>query len=196
MAIGFSPLEWSRFAALNQRLPDGSSLAAAVHSRYARWGLAGLSVALLIGIAIAVSDWKEASGDTAEDQPVQLMSAVEPEDPAPPANVASPAPASAAPIAASVSGLKILSQHWRRAGFGSNALFTLTLRNGNDYPVKDIAISCVFSRGDGSHLTDRNQILHDTVRTRGRKTFTAVHVGFVNVNAERAKCAPTGASRS
>src|ERR1700720_4261068 len=59
---------------------------------------------------------------------------------------------------APVDGLKISSQYWRRGGLGSNALVTFTLRNSNDYAVKDIAISCAFSRSDGSHLTDRSRV--------------------------------------
>jgi len=40
---------------------------------------------------------------------------------------------------AAVDGLKISSQYWRRGGLGSKALVTFTLRNSNDYAVKDIA---------------------------------------------------------
>lgn len=94
---------------------------------------------------------------------------------------------------APVDGLNISSQYWRRGGLGSNALVTFTLRNRNDYAVTDIAISCVFSRRDGSHLTDRTRVIHDTVNMRGRKTFARLHVGFVNVNASKAKCAPVAA---
>ena len=104
-------------------------------------------------------------------------------------------PETAPPEAAPVDGLRILSQHWRRGGLGSNALVTFTLRNGNDYAVKDIEISCAFSRRDGSHLTDRTRVIHDTVRMKGRKRFARLHVGFVNVNADRAKCTPVAASR-
>ena len=78
---------------------------------------------------------------------------------------------------------------------GSKALVTFTLRNGNGYPVKDIEISCAFARRDGSHLTDRRRIIHDTVKNNGRKTFARLHVGFVNVNADRAKCSLVTASR-
>jgi hypothetical protein len=78
---------------------------------------------------------------------------------------------------------------------GSNALVTFTLRNANHYAVKDIEISCAFSRRDGSHLTDRTQVIHETVRRRSRKVFRQMHVGFVNVNADRAACSLIGASR-
>ena len=89
---------------------------------------------------------------------------------------------------APVDGLRIASQYWRRGGLGSKALVTFTLRNTNDYAVKDIAISCAFSGRDGSHLTNRARVIHDIVNKRSRKTFARLHVGFVNVNASKAKC--------
>jgi hypothetical protein len=96
---------------------------------------------------------------------------------------------------APVDGLKISSQSWRRGGLGSNALVTFTLRNGNDYAVGDIEISCAFARRDGSHLTDRTRLIRDTVNMKSRKTFARVHIGFVNVNASGAKCTLVAANR-
>jgi hypothetical protein len=97
--------------------------------------------------------------------------------------------------AAPIDGLKISSQHWRRGGLGSKALVTFTLRNGNDYAVKDIELFCSFARRDGSHLTDRTRMIHDIVNMKSRKTFARMHVGFVNVNADQAKCSLVAASR-
>jgi hypothetical protein len=71
----------------------------------------------------------------------------------------------------------------------------LTLRNDNGYAVKDIEISCAFSRRDGSHLTDRTRTIHDTVKMKSWRTFARLHVGFVNVNADKAKCSPIAANR-
>jgi hypothetical protein len=106
-----------------------------------------------------------------------------------------PAEQAAPTEAASVDGLKISSQSWRRGGLGSNAQVTFTLHNGNDYAVKDIEISCVFTRRDGSHLTDRTRMIHDTVDVKSRRTFARLHVGFVNINANKAKCSPIAANR-
>jgi hypothetical protein len=100
-----------------------------------------------------------------------------------------------APVETSpVDGLKISSQSWRRGGLGSKALITLTLRNANEYAVKDIEIFCSFARRDGSHLTDRTRVIHDTVSMRSQKTFARMHVGFVNINANQAKCSLVAAS--
>jgi hypothetical protein len=37
-------------------------------------------------------------------------------------------------------------------------------------------------------------VIHDIVPRKGRKTFAHLHIGFVNVNADRARCAPVTAS--
>ena len=94
-----------------------------------------------------------------------------------------------------VDGLKISSQSWRRGGLGSKALVTLTLRNRNDYAVRDIEIACAFTRRDGSHLTDRKRVISDTLSMKSRKTYAGMLVGFVNINANKAKCSLVTASR-
>src|SRR6266576_718730 len=100
-----------------------------------------------------------------------------------------------APVETSpVDGLKISAQSWRRGGLGSKALVTFTLRNANEYAVKDIEIFCSFTRRDGSHLTDRKRVIRDTVSMRSQKTFARMHVGFVNINANQAKCSLVAAS--
>lgn len=138
---------------------------------------------------------------TVEREPVRLATAAITEPlqlPLPESadQVSLPDPAAAAaPEAAPVNGLKILSQSWRRGGLGSKALVTLTFRNSNDYAVKDIEILCSFARRDGSHLTDRRRVIHETVKRKSRKTFARMHVGFINVNANQAKCSLVSASR-
>lgn len=122
--------------------------------------------------------------------PIQLAPSSEP-NPALDASEVNPAPAETA----SVEGLKISSQSWRRGGLGSKALVTFTLRNDNDYAVGDIGILCAFSRKDGSPVTERRQTIHDTVKMKSRKTFVRVHVGFINITANQAKCSLLSASR-
>jgi hypothetical protein len=144
------------------------------------------------------------AGSSAASKPVRVATAAVTAPP-PPAPVATAAqygasfdaataeaitPAETAPV----DGLKISSQSWRRGGLGSKALVTFTLRNRNDYAVKDIELFCSFARRDGSHLTDRTRVIHDVVNMRSRKTFARMHVGFVNINADRAKCALVAAS--
>lgn len=94
-----------------------------------------------------------------------------------------------------VDGLKISSQSWRRGGLGSKALVSFTLRNRNDYAVKDIEVFCAFTRKDGSHLTNRRRVIHDTVNTKSQRSFSRMLVGFVNISANQTKCSLVKASR-
>jgi hypothetical protein len=137
--------------------------------------------------------WMLLSGsasNTAENEPVRLATAAITEP------LQSPATEAVTAVeTAPVDGLKISSQSWRRGGLGSKALVTFTLRNDNDYGVKDIEIFCSFARRDGSHLTDRRRVIHDTVNMKSRRTFARMHVGFVNINADQAKCSLVAASQ-
>jgi len=105
-------------------------------------------------------------------------------------------PETIAPVGSPLDGLKIVSQSWRRGGLGSKALVTFTLRNANNYAVKDVEIACSFTRHDGRHLTDRRRIISETVNMKSRKRYAAMMVGFVNVNANKARCSPVTASRA
>ncbi|WP_245474951.1 hypothetical protein [Bradyrhizobium sp. Leo121] len=114
------------------------------------------------------------------------------DDEAPAATTNEPVTVERAPI----DGLKISRQFWRRGGLGSKALVWLTLRNANHYPVKDIEIACAFARADGTHLTDRRRVISDTINMKSRKTYAGILVGFVNINANKAKCSLVTASRA
>lgn len=166
---------------------------------------AGLAAVVIAG-SLAWVMWPTLSD--AEDKPASVQSAViQPAEatatvtpavvPATPAapDAAQSSTAAEAPVASPLDGLKISSQSWRRGGLGSKALVTFTLRNANDYAVKDIEIACAFARRDGSHLTDRKRLIGEAIEMKSRRTFTRVHVGFVNVNADKAKCALVAASR-
>jgi hypothetical protein len=182
------------------------------------FGSAGARLVLLPAIAIAgcvawmmLSGSRDAEGQSApaaspvfgEAQnatlfnptvtPTETNLGTPPEATAPPET---PAPAEVFTVErAPVDGLRISSQSWRRGGLGSKALVTFTLRNGNDYAIKDVEIACVFTRRDGSHLTDRKRTIHDTVTMKSQRTFARMHVGFVNVHADKAKCSLLTASR-
>src|SRR5207249_9689628 len=177
--------------------------------RYFPSKLIWLSVVLIVGSGAWLLLSGSASNTTAnvEPEPVRLATASTGEPAQSPATDTAQDKSSLdpqvtpaeeiAPVETSpVDGLKISSQSWRRGGLGSKALVTLTLRNGNDYAVKDIEIACAFTRRDGSHLTDRKRVISDIVNMKSRKTYAGMLVGFVNINANKAKCSLVTASRT
>ena len=92
--------------------------------------------------------------------------------------------------------LSITSTSSNRGSRRITSLVTFTLRNGNEYAVKDIEIACAFAGRDGSHLTDRRRVIADTVSMKSRKTYSGMLIGFVNVNANKAKCSLVTANRT
>jgi hypothetical protein len=166
-------------------------------ARFFGSGFLWLPAALIAGLG-AWALLSSYAGEPAASEPIRLATAAVAEPPAPSSALAAGPIAFNPPTAedeaivpeetAPVDGLKISSQYWRRGGLGSKALVTFTVRNANDYAVKDIEITCAFARRDGSHLTDRTRMVHDTVNMKSRKTFPHMHVGFVNINASKAKC--------
>jgi hypothetical protein len=134
--------------------------------------------------------WLEKAAAPTEQAVAPAEEAVDDETPS--AGTSEPFTVERAPI----DGLKISRQFWRRGGLGSKALVTLTLQNANLYPVKDIEIACAFARADGTHLTDRRRVISDTISMKSRKTYAGMLVGFVNINANKAKCSLVTANRA
>jgi hypothetical protein len=187
MKAGFNRIEFARFARL------GASLTRPGAASSFRRRLLWLPAALLVGGAV----WgmmPASEGNVVRSETARLQLASIQVGPAA-GDAATGLTAAEKAEVAELDRLRISSQTWRRGGLGSRALVTFTLRNDNDYAVRDVEISCAFSRRDGSHLTDRTRVLSDTVSMRSRKTFAHVHVGFVNVNAGQAKCSLVAARR-
>ena len=200
MDTGLYRVETTGLSGLAGIFGSYSATPAETAGRYFPSKLIWLSVVLIVGSGAWLLLSGSASNTTAnvEPEPVRLATASTGEPAQSPATDTAQDKSSLdpqvtpaeeiAPVETSpVDGLKISSQSWRRGGLGSKALVTLTLRNANE-------IFCSFSRGDGSHLTDRKRVIHDTVSMRSQKTFARMHVGFVNVNANQAKCSLVAAN--
>ena len=152
-------------------------------------GLLWLLAALVVGAAVWLL-MPPSEGNVAQTEPTKpALASIDPASPTSASDIS-------AAEAAGLDRMKISSQTWRRGGLGSKALVTFTVRNDNDYAVKDVEIVCAFTRRDGSHLTDRSHVLADIVGMKSRKTFARVPVGFVNVNADQATCSLVTARRA
>jgi hypothetical protein len=188
MNARFDRIGLGRFAGSGERLARAVTIASVSLGRSLLWLLAAIIVGCGVWMLLPLS-----RSNSAEP----LNSDVAAVEPAPPGNAAAAvSPIAEAQASAELDRLKISSQTWRRGGLGSKALVTFTLRNDNDYAVKDVEIVCAFARRDGSHLTDRGRVLADTVSMKSRKTFARIAVGFVNVNADQAKCSLVAARRA
>jgi hypothetical protein len=186
MNARLDPTGFGRFAGIGERLARAVTVASVSFGRSLLWLMAAIIVGCGVWMLVPLSK------GTGTEPVKPELAAVEPAAPGDAAAAASPI----AQASAELDRLKISSQTWRRGGLGSKALVTFTLRNDNDYAVKDLEIVCAFTRRDGSHLTDRSRVLADTVTMKSRKTFARVAVGFINVNADQAKCSLVAARRA
>ena len=182
--IGFG-----RLAGTGERLARAVTIASVSFGRSLLWLLAAIVVGCGVWILLPFSRGNSAEPATPELASVEAL-------PSDDASVdVRPASQAQAPARAELGRLRISSQTWRRGGLGSKALVTFTLRNDNDYAVKDVEIVCAFTRHDGSRLTNRTRVVADPVSMKSRKTFVRVLVGFVNVNADHANCSLVAARR-
>jgi len=210
MTIGLDHFDVSRLSSVG---PGFSAWPERASFRPAR----RFSLLLPIILIIAAAIWlvlPAFNTDMADGDPAPVVTPAAVQSSSPPADadtgVRSNPPASAPPVAPTASlepppavgleappaaGLRLSSQSWRRAGLGSNAQVTFTLRNDNAYAVKDIEIGCAFARRDGSHLTDRTRTLPVTLDPKARKRFARLHVGFVNIYADKINCTAVAANR-
>ncbi|PPQ20954.1 hypothetical protein CV770_01535 [Bradyrhizobium sp. AC87j1] len=179
-----------RFAGTGERVARAVTIASVSFGRSLLWLLAAIIVGCGVWMLLPLS-----KGNSAEPVKAELA-AVEAAPSGDAAATVSPALEAQAPAMAELGRLRISSQTWRRGGLGSRALVTFTLRNDNDYAVKDVEIVCAFARRDGSHLTNRSRVLADPVSMKSRKTFAHIPVGFINVNADQAKCSLVAARRA
>ncbi|MGY3074027.1 hypothetical protein ACVWZZ_000398 [Bradyrhizobium sp. LM6.10] len=190
MNAGFDRIGLRRFAGTGERLARAVTIASVSFGRVLLWTLAAMIVGCGVWMMLPLSRGNSAEPVTSD------VAAVETAPSGKAAEAVSPASEAQIPAMAELGRMRISSQTWRRGGLGSKALVTFTLRNDNDYAVKDVEIVCAFARRDGSHLTDRSRVLADPVSMKSRKTFARIPVGFVNVNADQAKCSLVGARRA
>jgi hypothetical protein len=184
MNAGFDRIGLRRFAWTGERVARAVTIASVSFGRVLLWVLAAIIVGCGVWMLLPPSRGNSAEPVTADVAAVETAAAV------------SPASEAQTPAMAELGRIRISSQTWRRGGLGSKALVTFTLRNDNDYAVKDVEIVCAFARRDGSHLTDRSRVLADPVSMKSRKTFARIPVGFVNVNADQARCSLVAARRA
>lgn len=190
MNAGFERIGLRRFAGTGERMARAVTIASVSFGRVLLWTLAAMIFGSGVWMLLPLSRGNSAEPVTSD------VAAFETAPSGKAAEAVSPASEAQIPAMAELGRIRISSQTWRRGGLGSKALVTFTLRNDNDYAVKDVEIVCAFARRDGSHLTDRSRVLADPVSMKSRKTFARIPVGFVNVNADQAKCSLVAARRA
>jgi hypothetical protein len=91
--------------------------------------------------------------------------------------------------------MTMASFSWTRGGFGVVGSATVTIDNGNDFPVKDIDARCDFSGKSGTELSTSRRTIFDTIPAKAKRTFKDVNMGFIHSRSAKANCRVETAKR-
>jgi hypothetical protein len=84
---------------------------------------------------------------------------------------------------------------WKIGGFGTVGSATVTIDNGNDFPVKDIDVRCEFNGKSGTQLSTSQRTIFDTIPAKAKRTFKDVNMGFIHAQSAKASCRVETAKR-
>jgi hypothetical protein len=85
---------------------------------------------------------------------------------------------------------------WEKSGFGSVGIGNFTLRNDNDFEVKDITVRCEFVGNSGTVLSSSNSTIYDTVASLKSRTFNKMNLGFIHSQSSAASCSVLSVRRN
>src|ERR1700686_5518354 len=69
---------------------------------------------------------------------------------------------------------------FRKGGFDDMMIMTFTLRNANDFDVKDIEIDCSHSGNSGTVIDSNVRTVYEIVKAKGSKTIRDFNMGFIH----------------
>jgi hypothetical protein len=103
----------------------------------------------------------------------------------------------AAPDAREVALSKLrLSFDWKLGGFDNVILATFTVKNGNDFDVKDLRVRCEAFGKSGTRIDRNTRTVFDVVKAKGTKKLPEMNLGFVNSQAAKLACDIVGFERA
>lgn len=78
---------------------------------------------------------------------------------------------------------------WEKGGFDTVMIANFTLKNENEFPVKDFVLSCDLYGNSGTQVGTVTHTLLEIVGGGKTKRFNDVNMGFVDSQAKRSSCA-------
>ncbi len=99
----------------------------------------------------------------------------------------SSSPAAPDPHEEALAKLK-LEFDWKLGGFDNVILATFTVKNGNDFAVRDLQIRCEAFGKSGTRIDRNTRTIFDVVKAKGTKRLPEANIGFVNSQADKLSC--------
>jgi len=80
---------------------------------------------------------------------------------------------------------------WWKAGGGTVMMVSLTIKNSNDFAVKDIEITCEHYANSGTRIDSNTRTIYERIPPKGNKAIKEFSMGFIHSQAARTGCRVT-----
>jgi hypothetical protein len=117
---------------------------------------------------------------------------ISPNHPAPVASGSSsspaPSPSNESREEQALRNVHITKFSWEKGGFDNVMIANFTIRNDNDFPVKDIGIKCTHEGKSGTEIDSNSRTIYEVIKPKSKKSFHDFNMGLIHQQAARSGC--------
>lgn len=81
---------------------------------------------------------------------------------------------------------------WRQGGFGTVAIVSFAVANGNSFDIKDVVLRCSFFGNSGTALGVASNTVYETVAKNATRRVRDLNLGYSHSQAGSASCEIAG----
>jgi hypothetical protein len=78
--------------------------------------------------------------------------------------------------------------NWTRGGFDTVMMLDFTIRNDNDYAVKDFTIKCQHSSPSGTHIDQNTRTVYERLSAHESRSWQQFSMGFIHSQVSKSNC--------
>jgi hypothetical protein len=84
---------------------------------------------------------------------------------------------------------------WEKSGFGAVMMATFVIYNNNNFPIKDVEVTCVHAANSGTKIDSNTRTIYEIVRAKGYFSVVDMNMGFIHSKATSSNCKATDFAR-
>ena len=80
---------------------------------------------------------------------------------------------------------------WSKGGFNNVMLADFKIKNDNEFPIKDVTITCNHAARSGTKLGSNTQTIYEVVKAKSTKRINNFNMGFIHSQTGGSRCEVT-----
>lgn len=80
---------------------------------------------------------------------------------------------------------------WSKGGFDNVLLANFKIRNDNEFPIKDVTITCNYTAASGTELGSNTQTIYEVVKAKSTKSINNFNMGLIHSQTGGMRCEVT-----